>query len=73
MLTYQIKTSQPGLSKNICTEWERMEKNVFAVCEDINARGAGTSNSYIKSCMSRPRDTIFFWDTDFLKVFIEEV
>ena len=54
-------------------EWERMEKNAFAVCEEVNSRvdGAATVDGYMKSYVSKHTDEFFFWDGKFLKEFID--
>ena len=54
-------------------EWDRMERNAFAVCEEVNRRvdGAETVDGYMKSYVSKHSDEFFFWDGKFLKEFID--
>ena len=54
-------------------KWERMERNAFAVCEEVNSRvdGAATVDGYMKSYVSKHVDDLFFWDGEFLKSYID--
>ena len=55
-------------------EVKRMKHNAYKVCDDIASRIDGniSPNGYMKAYPSKKNEKLFFWDTEFLNVFINE-